>query len=79
MLSKLKRECGFQFTSKLEGMFTDIRVSAETNERYSQYVKTLRQSQVSRVVAAVVVVDQRGGVVAIGGRTGCGAQSDQST
>ncbi|KAL1916524.1 uncharacterized protein VTP21DRAFT_5715 [Calcarisporiella thermophila] len=30
MLSKLKLECGCQFTSKLEGMFQDMRTSAET-------------------------------------------------
>lgn len=27
MLVKLKTECGYQFTSKLESMFTDIRTS----------------------------------------------------
>jgi len=59
MLSKLKRECGFQFTSKLEGMFTDIRVSAETNERYSQYVKTLRQSQEDEPAAARNLIKAR--------------------
>ena len=26
---KLKTECGYQFTSKLESMFTDIRMSRE--------------------------------------------------
>lgn len=30
MISKLKTECGFQFTSKIEGMFTDMRTSADT-------------------------------------------------
>uniref|UniRef100_A0A7S1C1S1 Cullin family profile domain-containing protein n=1 Tax=Bicosoecida sp. CB-2014 TaxID=1486930 RepID=A0A7S1C1S1_9STRA len=29
MISKLKGECGYQFTSKLEGMFTDMRMSKE--------------------------------------------------
>jgi hypothetical protein len=27
LLSKLKTECGYQFTSKLESMFTDIKTS----------------------------------------------------
>lgn len=27
MLSKLKTECGYQFTSKLESMFNDIKTS----------------------------------------------------
>ena len=30
MLVKLKTECGYQFTSKLESMFTDIRTSRDT-------------------------------------------------
>ncbi len=30
MLIKLKTECGYQFTSKLESMFTDIRTSRDT-------------------------------------------------
>jgi cullin 3 len=34
MISKLKSECGYQFTSKLEGMFTDIRLSKSTLENY---------------------------------------------
>jgi cullin 3 len=34
MISKLKSECGYQFTSKLEGMFTDIRLSKSTLEDY---------------------------------------------
>jgi cullin 3 len=35
MISKLKSECGYQFTSKLEGMFTDIRLSKSTLDDYS--------------------------------------------
>lgn len=27
MLSKLKQECGYQFTSKLESMFNDVKTS----------------------------------------------------
>ncbi|WVQ83655.1 hypothetical protein IAT38_005798 [Cryptococcus sp. DSM 104549] len=30
MVSKLKKEMGFQFTQKLEGMFTDMRISSES-------------------------------------------------
>ena len=29
-LLKLKTECGYQFTSKLEGMFTDMKTSRDT-------------------------------------------------
>lgn len=41
MVSKLKAECGFQFTSKLEGMFNDMRISKETAEKYKSHKKGL--------------------------------------
>ena len=34
MLSKLKHECGPQFTAHLEGMFRDIETSKEVNAKY---------------------------------------------
>jgi len=34
MISKLKTECGYHFTSKLEGMFTDMSMSQETMEAF---------------------------------------------
>nr|XP_029124258.1 cullin-3A isoform X3 [Elaeis guineensis] len=39
MIVKLKTECGYQFTSKLEGMFTDMRTSQDTMQGFyaSQY------------------------------------------
>jgi len=36
MISKLKTECGSQFTNKLEGMFKDIELSREINESFRQ-------------------------------------------
>eukprot|EP00871_Galdieria_phlegrea_P002503 jgi/Galph1/3253/GphlegSOOS_G1926.1 len=33
-IEKLKSECGYQFTSKLEGMFTDMKTSAEEVEAF---------------------------------------------
>ncbi|KAK7484868.1 hypothetical protein BaRGS_00023911 [Batillaria attramentaria] len=39
MISKLKTECGCQFTSKLEGMFKDMTVSAGINEEFKGYVQ----------------------------------------
>lgn len=39
-LSKLKKECGFQFTSKLESMFNDMRISEETNTKFKQFLLT---------------------------------------
>ncbi|OAY79241.1 cullin-3B-like [Ananas comosus] len=34
MLVKLKTECGYQFTSKLEGMFTDMKTSQDTMQDF---------------------------------------------
>ncbi|XP_072951479.1 cullin-4 [Typha angustifolia] len=36
MISKLKTECGSQFTNKLEGMFKDIELSKEINDSFKQ-------------------------------------------
>jgi len=38
MLGKLKVECGHQFTQKLEGMFNDIKLSAETMDGYRTHL-----------------------------------------
>jgi cullin 3 len=44
MVSLLKAECGYQFTSKLEGMFNDMRISKETAEKYRSHKKSLNNS-----------------------------------
>ncbi|GAN08649.1 cullin-domain-containing protein [Mucor ambiguus] len=38
MLSKLKRECGYQFTNKLEGMFNDMKLSTEMSTAFKEYL-----------------------------------------
>jgi cullin 3 len=38
MLAKLKVECGFQFTVKLEGMFHDMKLSADTMHAYRDHL-----------------------------------------
>ena len=38
MLSKLKTECGYQFTSKLESMFMDIKTSQETMQAFRSHL-----------------------------------------
>lgn len=38
LLGKLKTECGYQFTSKLESMFNDIRTSRETMAQFKAYL-----------------------------------------
>jgi len=37
MVSQLKLECGYQFTSKLEGMFNDMRISKDIRDAYKTY------------------------------------------
>eukprot|EP00744_Colponema_vietnamica_P001479 GILI01002448.1.p1 GENE.GILI01002448.1~~GILI01002448.1.p1 ORF type:complete len:735 (+),score=195.81 GILI01002448.1:139-2343(+) len=36
MISKLKTECGYQFTQKLEGMFNDMKMSTDINTQFRQ-------------------------------------------
>lgn len=42
MISKLKTECGYQFTSKLEGMFQDMKTSAKTIDAFKEYIAAQR-------------------------------------
>ena len=44
MISKLKSECGCQFTSKLEGMFKDMTVSNTVNEEFKNYLSNTNKS-----------------------------------
>ncbi|KAF9348817.1 Cullin-3 [Mortierella sp. AD094] len=39
MIAKLKIECGYQFTSKLEGMFTDMRLSTDTMTSFREFLE----------------------------------------
>jgi cullin 3 len=41
MIAKLKTECGYQFTSKLEGMFTDMKLSADTMDNFKQHLRSM--------------------------------------
>jgi cullin 3 len=40
MLAKLKVECGYQFTQKLEGMFHDIKLSDDTMVLYKKHLNS---------------------------------------
>ena len=42
MISRLKTECGCQFTCKLEGMFKDISISNTTAENFRLYIAQKR-------------------------------------
>jgi hypothetical protein len=46
MISKLKQMCGFEYTTKLQRMFTDSGLSKEMSDKYKQvfYVKIVRLS-----------------------------------
>jgi len=50
MLAKLKVECGHQFTQKMEGMFNDMRVSADTTEAYKNYPRNPHLIELSVIV-----------------------------
>lgn len=39
VLVKLKNECGYQFTNKLESMFTDIRTSRDMMQNYKRFAE----------------------------------------
>lgn len=54
MLAKLKVECGYQFTQKLEGMFHDMKISADTMQTYRTH---LEQTIVCHVIALVADSD----------------------
>lgn len=38
MLAKLKVECGYQFTQRMEGMFHDMKISSETMKAYRDHL-----------------------------------------
>ncbi|XP_060940711.1 cullin-3-like [Limanda limanda] len=44
MISKLKTECGCQFTTKLEGMFRDMSISNITMDEFRQHIQTTSAS-----------------------------------
>ncbi|XP_071038251.1 cullin-2 isoform X4 [Parasteatoda tepidariorum] len=39
MINKLKQACGYEFTSKLHRMFTDVSVSGDLQGRFNQYLR----------------------------------------
>lgn len=61
MLAKLKVECGFQFTQKLEGMFHDMRLSADTMEAYREHVSQLEVRIPFELAYSLCVTYQRFG------------------
>lgn len=45
MVSLLKAECGYQFTSKLEGMFNDMRISRDLQDSYKSFKRNQEARQ----------------------------------
>ncbi|XP_016347423.1 cullin-2-like [Sinocyclocheilus anshuiensis] len=40
MINKLKHACGYEFTSKLHRMYTDMSVSTDLNNKFNNFIKT---------------------------------------
>ncbi|KAJ7127021.1 Cullin-domain-containing protein [Mycena epipterygia] len=53
MLAKLKVECGYQFTQKLEGMFHDMKISEDTMKAYKTH---LSQTMAPKIDISVIVM-----------------------
>jgi len=56
MITKLKTECGYQFTSKLEGMFTDMRLSLDTMESFKAHLRSLEGNPLDGIDLNVYVL-----------------------
>mmetsp|Transcript_26420 Transcript_26420/g.74343 ORF Transcript_26420/g.74343 Transcript_26420/m.74343 type:complete len:737 (+) Transcript_26420:341-2551(+) len=56
MISKLKAECGSQFTNKLEGMFKDIDLSREIMGQFKTYAATSATAPAAKTEMAVNVL-----------------------
>lgn len=56
MISKLKTECGCQFTSKLEGMFKDMSLSNTVMESFKEYLTNSPSSNCNKIDLSVRVL-----------------------
>lgn len=56
MLSKLKAECGSQYTAKLEGMFNDVELSRQVQQAYVQHCQNKTYQSKSEVSMEVQVL-----------------------
>jgi len=53
MVSLLKAECGYQFTTKLEGMFNDMRISRETRDKFKIYKRQQEAKETQNSVKGI--------------------------
>ncbi|XP_063611017.1 cullin-2-like [Penaeus indicus] len=44
MINKLKQACGYEYTSKLHRMFTDMSVSSDLNQKFNEFLKSKGKS-----------------------------------
>mmetsp|Transcript_6817 Transcript_6817/g.11308 ORF Transcript_6817/g.11308 Transcript_6817/m.11308 type:complete len:677 (+) Transcript_6817:301-2331(+) len=56
MLSKLKAECGVEFTAKLEGMFTDIGLSKDAMVAYKEHKATSKAANLPEVDTEIQIL-----------------------
>jgi len=56
MIAKLKTECGYQFTSKLEGMFTDMKLSLDTMESFKNHLRAIEGNPLDGIDLNVYVL-----------------------
>jgi cullin 3 len=56
MISKLKTECGYNFTAKLEGMFNDMKTSAQTIDGFKSHISSLPENPLKGVELNVHVL-----------------------
>ncbi|KAK9448320.1 Cullin [Limtongia smithiae] len=54
MITKLKMEVGFSFTTKLEGMFKDMRVSSDMMQDYKTHVANTDPERQTEIVVSVL-------------------------
>ncbi|PNH00229.1 Cullin-1, partial [Tetrabaena socialis] len=55
LLSRLKQQCGAQFTSKMEGMVTDLQLAKEKQQHFDDWLKVGRPGPVCQELLAGVV------------------------
>ena len=58
MIGKLKEACGFEYTSKLQRMFTDINLSKELNQAFKEKMETTHEK--SEILDFSIVVGSAG-------------------
>uniref|UniRef100_H2LJ31 Cullin 2 n=1 Tax=Oryzias latipes TaxID=8090 RepID=H2LJ31_ORYLA len=61
MINKLKQACGYEFTSKLHRMYTDMSVSADLNNKFNNFIKTQETVVDLGISFQIYVLQVRGG------------------